>query len=389
MITIREILADLRSAFIVANASASNYGAYYNLFISIMQGAGDASTATIGSTIGPLVSNSALRDTLEKINKSTSYTITPEKLDIYKQLIQSYWKDCNNIYGLEDNQYLISSEVSTTNIKTIMPLVISTIATDEYISIKTTLSNGKEVVASYPQIVTIRFLDLSANRLKNDKTIKTDTANTVVANDSDVAAVSKEQAETELLNEVFSLMKSIVRYEFQIRRYSQRRGQLHMPFNPNIMPGFPIEIEDTYDGGENEIIYGYVEGVRHTIDIASGNYTTDVEVSMIRTKAEDAELHSIASFYTPFVTQEIQDLYDNLGLNNTPRIMATRDQVRKFFKFDTYGKGGKYSEAVGDDIRKNVGEDVEQKMIDRYKNAATYGKILTNKNAFSMWKKNS
>lgn len=83
------------------------------------------------------------------------------------------------------------------------------------------------------------------------------------------------------------LQQVYARYEYYRQRAAQRNGNIHMMFNPYVVPGFPLVVFDELTTGNH--VFGYAVGVSH--DLSSTAMSTSVSFTHAQTL--DEYLHQI------------------------------------------------------------------------------------------------
>jgi hypothetical protein len=114
--------------------------------------------------------------------------------------------------------------------------------------------------------------------------------------------------------------KNYIDYEYLVRRFAYRNGNINMPFNPEVVAGFPAVIQARYssvvesgDPDRYRTLFGYVTNVQHVIDVENGQASTFVSLTMLRTKQEDTVLKDTYLKDDYIRPIGMEETYKNLG----------------------------------------------------------------------------
>lgn len=149
--------------------------------------------------------------------------------------------------------------------------------------------------------------------------------------------IDQEKVKAEIMTLLTKVQRETSDMEFIKRRFFYRTGTMVMPFNPNLVIGFPAEIEVMYSSGNLDTLLGQIVGLQHTIDVESGQAMTTVNFNMLRTKQENGDMVSRDSAFST-IKKEMDVSYLFLGLNKKERDMATIDDVKELFEQTEYAK---------------------------------------------------
>lgn len=133
-------------------------------------------------------------------------------------------------------------------------------------------------------------------------------------------------------------LKDFLDFEYLVRRYGERSGQISVPFNPNLMVGFPIQIKarfNTLAGVDTQnglvTLIGYVVSLDHHISVDPPMAMTQIGLSMLRTIEEDTLLKN--EYMTQFISGQMDvNIYNMLGLNQSERKHATMADIERIYQ---------------------------------------------------------
>lgn len=109
-------------------------------------------------------------------------------------------------------------------------------------------------------------------------------------------AIQKEVSGNVPLSNMEALLQKLLEVEYHRSRHASKQGSFYGPFNPFLMPGFPVMIlkgahDPKYTDPSKLLAFcGYLANVTHTIDPSGGSITTSGYTQYMRPAVEAAPL---------------------------------------------------------------------------------------------------